>query len=75
MNRQVRDLATRLVARGHVVTVIAPSAELAQVEDAKRRVEAVLTGERESVFLPDEPSPRYFFAGATYGCATAVASS
>jgi glycosyltransferase involved in cell wall biosynthesis len=29
-------------------------------------VQAVLTGERETVFLPDEPYPRYFFAGATY---------
>ncbi len=67
VNRQVRDLAARLVARGHVVTVIAPSTDRAQVEDARRRVEAVLTGERQSVFLADEPSPRYFFAGATYG--------
>ena len=29
-------------------------------------MQAVLTGERETVFLPDEPYPRYFFAGATY---------
>lgn len=66
VNRQVRDLATRLTARGHLVTVIAPSADRAQVERARRSVQAVLTGERESVFLPGEPSPRYFFAGGTY---------
>ena len=36
------------------------------VDEAGRRVRAVLNGERETVFLPDEPYPRYFFAGATY---------
>ena len=56
----------RLTARGHRVTVIAPSAERQAVAEAGRRVQAVLTGERETVFLPDDPYPRYFFAGATY---------
>jgi glycosyltransferase involved in cell wall biosynthesis/predicted metal-dependent phosphoesterase TrpH len=67
VNRQVRDLVRRLSERGHRVTVIAPSADAAQVAEARRRVRAVLTGERDTVFLPDEPYPRYFFAGDTYG--------
>ena len=66
VNRQMAALVERLTARGHRVTVIAPSADRAAVADARRRVQAVLTGERETVFLPDEPYPRYFFAGATY---------
>ena len=66
VNSQVDALADRLTARGHRVTVIAPSADRPLVAEAQRRVQAVLTGERETVFLPDEPYPRYFFAGATY---------
>ncbi len=66
VNDQVRTLAERLTAEGHQVTVIAPTADRTAVEEAHRRVQAVLTGEREGVFLPDEPFPRYFFAGATY---------
>jgi len=66
VNRQVGELVARLTARGHRVTVIAPSADMEAVGEARRRVQAVLTGERETVFLPDEPYPRYFFAGATY---------
>ena len=66
VNEQVRALAERLTAEGHQVTVIAPTADRTAVEEAHRRVQAVLTGEREGVFLPDEPFPRYFFAGATY---------
>ena len=66
VNEQVRALAERLSAAGHQVTVIAPTADRPAVEEAHRRVQAVLTGERETVFLPEEPFPRYFFAGATY---------
>ncbi len=66
VNRQVEELVARLTARGHRVTVIAPSADRAAVGEAQRRVQAVLTGERETVFLPGEPYPRFFFAGATY---------
>ena len=66
VNRQVGELVAHLTARGHLVTVIAPSADMEAVGEARRRVQAVLTGERETVFLPDEPYPRYFFAGATY---------
>ncbi len=66
VNSQVLALAERLTARGHRVTVIAPSADRTAVEEAQRRVQAVLTGERETVFLPAEPYPRFFFAGATY---------
>ena len=66
VNDQVRALADRLTAAGHRVTVIAPSADRPAVDEAQRRVQAVLTGERDTVFLPDEPYPRYFFAGATY---------
>jgi hypothetical protein len=67
VNTQVAELVERLTERGHRVTVIAPSADRVQVDEAARRVQAVLTGERETVYLPDEPYPRYFFAGATYG--------
>jgi glycosyltransferase involved in cell wall biosynthesis/predicted metal-dependent phosphoesterase TrpH len=66
VNRQMSALVERLTARGHRVTVIAPSADREAVADARRRVQAVLTGERETVFAPDEAYPRYFFAGATY---------
>jgi glycosyltransferase involved in cell wall biosynthesis len=66
VNDQVRALAARLTLAGHEVTVIAPSADRPAVDEAHRRVQAVLTGERETVFLPGEPYPRYFFAGATY---------
>ena len=66
VNDQVGALADRLTARGHRVTIIAPSADRTAVDDARRRVQAVLTGERERVFLADEPFPRIFFAGATY---------
>ena len=66
VNDQVRALAERLTLAGHRVTVIAPSADRPAVDEAHRRVQAVLTGERETVFLPGEPYPRYFFAGATY---------
>ena len=62
VNDQARALAERLTAAGHRVTVIAPSADRPAVEEAQRNVQAVLTGERETVFLPDEPYPRYFFA-------------
>ncbi len=66
MNRQVAALVERLTARGHEVTVIAPSDDRQAVAEAARRVRAVLDGERERIFLPDEPYPRFFFAGATY---------
>jgi hypothetical protein len=66
VNDQVAALAERLAARGHRVTVIAPSADKQAVRQARRKVQAVLLGERETVFLADEPSPRYFFAGRTY---------
>jgi hypothetical protein len=66
VNEQVRALAERLTAEGHEVTVIAPTADQLAVDEAHRRVQAVLTGERDSVFLPGEPFPRFFFAGATY---------
>ena len=66
VNSQVEALAGRLTAAGHRVTVIAPSADRRAVGEARSRVQAVLTGERDTVFLPDEPYPRYFFAGATY---------
>ena len=66
VNRQVEALVERLIAAGHRVTVIAPSDDVDAVAEARRRVQAVLTGERETVFLPGEPYPRYFFAGATY---------
>jgi len=66
VNRQVEALVERLTAAGHRVTVIAPSGDGDAVTEARRRVQAVLTGERETVFLPGEPYPRFFFAGATY---------
>ncbi len=66
VNRQVGALVERLTTHGHRVTVIAPSDDRGAVEEARRRVQAVLTGERDTVFLEDEPYPRYFFAGATY---------
>ncbi len=66
VNRQVASLASELTAGGHRVTVIAPSADRELVAGARRRVEAVLIGERAAIFGDDEPYPRYFFAGATY---------
>jgi glycosyltransferase involved in cell wall biosynthesis len=66
VNRQVAALVARLTAHGHRVTVIAPSGDKQAVNDARSRVQAVLTGERETVFLPHEEYPRFFFAGATY---------
>ncbi len=48
------------------MTIIAPTADRRQIGEARLRVQAVLTGERQTAFLPDEPSPRYFFAGDTY---------
>ena len=66
VNEQVAALAERLTAAGHRATVIAPSADRQAVDEAHRRVRAMLTGERARVFLPDEPYPRFFFAGATY---------
>jgi predicted metal-dependent phosphoesterase TrpH/glycosyltransferase involved in cell wall biosynthesis len=66
VNDQVTALAVRLAARGHRVTVIAPSADKAAVREARAKVQAVLLGERETVFAADEPSPRHFFAGRTY---------
>ncbi len=66
VNDQVGELARRLAARGHRVTVIAPSADKDAVREARTRVRSVLLGERESVFARDEPSPRFFFAGRTY---------
>jgi glycosyltransferase involved in cell wall biosynthesis len=66
VNGQVAGLAARLVARGHRVTVIAPSTDRKGVREARRRVQAVLAGARETVFAPDEASPRYFFAGRAH---------
>jgi predicted metal-dependent phosphoesterase TrpH/glycosyltransferase involved in cell wall biosynthesis len=66
VNDQVAGLAARLAARGHQVTVIAPSVDKTAVREARAKVRAVLMGERETVFDPDEPSPRFFFAGRTY---------
>jgi hypothetical protein len=69
VNDQVAALAERLAARGHQVTVVAPSADRAAVRVALQKVQDVLLGEREAVFAPDEPSPRYFFAGRAYASA------
>jgi len=66
VNDQVAALAARLASRGHRVTVIAPSADREAVREAQGKVQAVLLGERETVFDADEPSPRFFFAGRTY---------
>ena len=66
VNDQVAQLADRLAARGHCVTVVAPSADKSAVREARARVRSVLLGEREAVFAPDEPSPRHFFAGRTH---------
>ncbi|MEZ5126559.1 MAG: glycosyltransferase [Thermoleophilia bacterium] len=66
INRQVKDLVDRLTLRGHLVTLIAPSGNRARISEASGRVRAVLTGERQTLFLPDEPYPRQFFAGETY---------
>ena len=66
VNRQVAELATWLAGRGHRVTVIAPSADRAQVRDARERVRDVLMDERERLFDDSDPYPRYFFPGGTY---------
>ena len=66
VNRQVAALAERFTAHGHRVTVIAPATTALAVKAARERVRAVLLGERDGVFAPDEPYPRYFFAGGTY---------
>ena len=66
VNRHVGELAARLAARGHRVTVIAPSANRAAVRQARESVREMLMDERESLFDPGEPYPRFFFAGGTY---------
>ena len=48
------------------MTVIAPSDDKVRVREARRRVRAVLLGERERIFADDDPWPRFFFAGGTY---------
>ena len=67
VNAHVAELAERLTARGHRVTVIAPSTDRSRVRVAKQRVREVLMDDRDSVFDVDEPYPRYFFPGGTYG--------
>jgi len=66
VNRQVWQLATRLADRGHTVTVVAPGGDRRARAESRRRVEAVLTGERETLFDPGESSPRLFLVGPTY---------
>lgn len=66
VNQHIAALAERFTAMGHRVTIIAPSDAKAQVKESRERVRAVLLGERETVFAPDEPYPRYFFAGGSY---------
>jgi hypothetical protein len=66
VNRHVAELAAWLTARGHRVTVIAPSADRAAVRRARERVREVLMDERDTLFDPPEPYPRYFFPGGTY---------
>ncbi len=66
VNRQMAALESglRRAATASLSSLRAPTGP--PMADARRRVQAVLTGERETVFLPGEPYPRYFFAGATY---------
>jgi glycosyltransferase involved in cell wall biosynthesis len=66
VNNHIAALAERYTSQGHRVTIIAPSDDKADVKAARERVRAVLLGERESLFTPDEPYPRYFFAGGTF---------
>ena len=66
VNRHVAKLAAQLTARGHRVTIIAPSADRAAVRRARERVREVLMDERETLFDPGEAYPRFFFAGGTY---------
>jgi glycosyltransferase involved in cell wall biosynthesis/predicted metal-dependent phosphoesterase TrpH len=66
VNHHVAQLAAQLTARGHRVTIIAPSADRAAVRRARERVREVLMDERESLFDPGEAHPRFFFAGGTY---------
>ena len=66
VNRHVAGLARELTERGHRVTIIAPTADRAAVRQARQRVREVLLDERETLFDPVEPYPRYFFAGVTY---------
>jgi glycosyltransferase involved in cell wall biosynthesis/predicted metal-dependent phosphoesterase TrpH len=66
VNRHVAALAAQFTALGHRVTVIAPSDDKAQVREARARVRAVLLEEQQTIFSPDEPFPRFFYAGGTY---------
>jgi len=66
VNRHIAAVADRLTARGHRVTIIAPSADRLVVRQTRQQVRELLMGERASVFDPDEPYPRHFFAGGTY---------
>jgi hypothetical protein len=66
VNNHIAALAARFTAQGHRVTIIAPSDDKTAVKSARERVRAVLLGERDGLFAPDEPYPRYFFAGGTF---------
>lgn len=67
VNAHVAQLAEQLTARGHRVTIITPTTDRSRVRLAKQRVREVLMDDRDSVFDVDEPYPRYFFPGGTYG--------
>ena len=66
VNNHIAALAERFTAQGHRVTIIAPSDDRLAVKAARERVREVLLGERDSLFAPDEPYPRHFFAGGTF---------
>jgi predicted metal-dependent phosphoesterase TrpH/glycosyltransferase involved in cell wall biosynthesis len=66
VNRHIAAVADRLTARGHRVIIIAPSADRHVVRQTRQLVRELLMDERSSVFDPDEPYPRHFFAGGTY---------